>query len=170
MKNIKKTNLVLVLMVEALVIIAGLLISLFIDAGKIDLASLFIDIPTLMIILLFSIPAIFCSGMWKDFIHAFSAGKKEYTVCELKRSEKAVSMIQKFVLIGGFFCAFVSLIVCLSQLDNYPAVGKNIAVICVSGLYTAILEFLLIPVNANVGTALIDAMNTDEELSAPPHE
>jgi hypothetical protein len=163
MKSIKKANLVLVLMVEAVVIIAGLLISLFIDAGKINLASLLIDIPTLVIILLFSIPAMLCSGMWKDFIRAFSAGKKEYTVCELKRSEKAVSMMQKFILIGGFFCAFVSLIVFLSQLDNYPAIGKNIAVICISGLYTAIIEFLLIPVNANVGAALIDAMNVDEE-------
>jgi flagellar motor component MotA len=163
MKNSKRTNLVLVLTVEAIVIIAGLLISLFIAAGKITLASLFIDIPTLAIILLFSIPAMLCSGMWKDFIHAFSAGKKAYTVSELKRSEKAVSMMQKFVFIGGFFCAFVSLIVCLSQLDNYQAIGKNIAVICISGLYTAVIEFLLIPVHANAGTALIDAMNVDEE-------
>jgi hypothetical protein len=163
MKNRKKPDLVLVLVVEILVVIAGLLLSLFITAGNINLATLFIDIPALVLILLFSIPSMLCSGMWNDFIHAFSAGTKAYTVSQLKRSEKAVSMMQKFIFIGGFFCAFVSLIVCLSELDNYPAIGKNIAVICVSGLYTAIIEFLLIPVNANVTAALIAAMNVEEE-------
>ena len=116
-----------------------------------------------MLLLLFSVPPMVFSGMWGDFMRAFSAGKKDFGVALLKRSEKAVSMMQRFVLIGGFFSVFVALIVCLSDVSDFSVLGKNLAVVCISAFYTAVLEFLLIPLDANVKTALIDAMNLDEE-------
>lgn len=159
----KKMNVGLVVCVELLVMVCALVLSIFLIKGDLSLVPMFVDLPSLVFLLLFSVPPMVCSGMWGDFMRAFSAGKKDFSVALLKRSEKAVSMMQRFVLIGGFFSVFIALIVCLSFVSDFSMLGKNLAVVCISAFYTAALEFILIPLDANVRTALIDAMNLDEE-------
>ncbi|MEE0886072.1 MAG: hypothetical protein UIB61_04140 [Treponema sp.] len=159
----KKMNVGFVVCVELFVMIVALAVSLLMTKGNLSLVLMFVDLPSLVLLLLFSVPPMVFSGMWGDFMRAFSAGKKDFGVALLKRSEKAVSMMQRFVLIGGFFSVFVALIVCLSDVSDFSVLGKNLAVVCISAFYTAVLEFLLIPLDANVKTALIDAMNLDEE-------
>lgn len=159
----KKMNVDFVVCVELLVMLGCLVLSIFLIKGDLLLVPMFVDLPSLVLLLLFSVPPMVCSGMWGDFMCAFSAGKKDFSVAQLKRSEKAVSMVQRFVLIGGFFSVFVALIVCLSDVSDFSMLRKNLAVVCISAFYTAALEFILIPLDANVRTALIDAMNLDEE-------
>lgn len=159
----KKMNVGFVVCVELFVMLGSLVLSLLMIKGNLSLVLMFLDLPSLVLLLLFSVPPMVCSGMWGDFMRAFSAGKKDFGVAQLKRSEKAVSMMQRFVLIGGFFSVFVALIVCLSDVSGFSVLGKNLAVVCISAFYTAAFEFLLIPLDANVRTALIDAMNLDEE-------
>lgn len=159
----KKMNVGFVVCVEFLVMLGSLVLSLLMIKGDLSLVLMFVDLPSIVLLLLFSVPPMVCSGMWGDFMRAFSAGKKDFSVAQLKRSEKAVSMVQRFVLIGGFFSVFVALIVCLSDVSDFSMLGKNLAVVCISAFYTAALEFILIPLDANVRTALIDAMNLDEE-------
>lgn len=159
----KKMNVGFVVCVEILVFLGSLVLSIFLIKGDLSLVPMFVDLPSLVFLLLFSVPPMVCSGMWGDFMRAFSAGKKDFSVALLKRSEKAVSMMQRFVLIGGFFSVFIALIVCLSFVSDFSMLGKNLAVVCISAFYTAALEFILIPLDANVRTALIDAMNLDEE-------
>ncbi len=159
----KKMNVGFVVCLELFVMLVALALSLLGMKGGLSLVWLFLDLPSLVLLLLFSVPPMVFSGMWGDFLRAFSAGKKDFGVAKLKRSEKAVSMMQRFVLIGGFFSVFVALIVCLSDVSDSCTLGNNLAVICISAFYTVVFEFLLIPLDASVRVALIDAMNLDEE-------
>lgn len=73
------------------------------------------------------------------------------------------SVIYFLLTAGGFFSVFVPLVLCLSFISDFSVLGKNLAVVCISAFYTAAFEFLLIPLDANVRAALIDAMNLDEK-------
>ncbi len=48
------------------------------------------------------------------------------------------------------FIAFISIITLLKKLDVPQSLGPNLAVICLSGLYAVIIEFLLLPLKTKM--------------------
>ena len=61
------------------------------------------------------------------------------------------------------FIAFISIITLLKKLDVPQSLGPNLAVICLSGLYAVIIEFLLLPLKTNVQVTLIHEMEISNE-------
>ena len=159
----KKMGIGKVLLIEALVIILGLIVTLYITLKDMTQLNLFIDFPTLIIILLFVIPAFLSSGLQKDFLLIFKIQKKPVTISQLRRCLESVLLMQRLILIGGLFSTFVALITCFTHLSNLSVLGSNIAVICLSGFYTVILEFLLLPFKTYVQLTLIEEMEIDNE-------
>ncbi len=159
----KKMGIGKVLLIEALVIILGLIVTLYITLKDMTQLNLFIDFPNLIIILLFVIPEFLSSGLQKDFLLIFKIQKKPVTISQLRRCLESVLLMQRLILIGGLFSTFVALITCLTHLSNLSVLGPNIAVICLSGFYTVILEFLLLPFKTYVQLTLIEEMEIDNE-------
>ena len=58
-------------------IILGLIVTLYITLKDMTQLNLFIDFPTLIIILLFVIPAFLSSGLQKDFLLIFKIQKNQ---------------------------------------------------------------------------------------------
>lgn len=159
----KKQGIGKVLLIEVLVVIVGLIAALYITLRDLEQLTLFIDLPTLIIILLFIIPAFLSSGLQKDFRLIFKMKNHIPSISQLRRCLESVLLMQRLILIGGFFSAFVALITCLTHLTDLSALGPNIAVICLSGFYTIIMEFFLLPLKTFVQLTLIEEMEIDNE-------
>ncbi len=158
----KKNNICLVLLTQILIAAIGICALILICGGNISLASMFIDIPTLAMIFIFTLPSLAVSGNTQNFARAFTCAKKDYTVAQLKKADKAVSMVQKLVLAGGIISMAAATVCMLSNLTDTAFIGRNAAVICVSAVQTAVIEFLLLPVRSNVQNSLIDAINIED--------
>ena len=68
-----KKNIRVILFGELLLIAAVFLYNISINSGLSSIAW-FIDLPSILLILLILIPGLLIMGEWKDFIKAFSVG------------------------------------------------------------------------------------------------
>lgn len=87
----------------------------------------FIDLPSLIGIILICAAVVLCSGV---------QGKKE-----------VLRIVQKAVIPAGVFMALTAGIVLLASLDNMEYIGPNLAVAILSMAYAVLIYLILIPVN-----------------------
>ena len=87
----------------------------------------FIDLPSLIGIILICAAVVLCSGV---------QGKKE-----------VLRIVQKAVIPAGVFMALTAGIVLLASLDNVEYIGPNLAVAILSMAYAVLIYLILIPVN-----------------------
>ena len=159
----KNKSVIPTLVLELIIVVAVIVVTSIFCAGIYFPMANFIDFPTMILLLLFVIPSIIVSGRGKSFLQAFSIGKKEYRLMEMKKSLEAVKLVEKFVLCGTLLCLVVTLIVILHTLMDPSAIGPNVAIALVSIFYCVILEFFLVTIEAHVQNAVIDAMNIEDE-------
>lgn len=158
MKNIK-----LVILGEILLLVVAFLFNVFVCRGQI---SWYIDIPSIILILVILIPGLIIMGAWKDFIKAFSVGTKHYSLLELKNIMGAVSNAQKLVVLGALFTLIISGIVVLagvSGASDASRIGPNLAVCFLSAFYAVIIEMLLLPLHLNVEREMNREMDFEDE-------
>ena len=163
----RKISVGTVLLLEALVLIIVLVFNLCISWGFGDnilhAFSFLLDLPSILLILMMVAPALLVSGMGKDFLRAFSVGKKDYTLRELERSLEAVSTVQKIIFCAAAISGMIALVTILYQISDISYLGPCMAVAGLVVLYAAILEFFLIPVKANVQNTITDLMDVEDE-------
>ena len=87
----------------------------------------FIDLPSLLGIILICAAVVLCSGV---------RGKKE-----------VFCVVQKAVIPAGIFMALTAGVVLLSSLDDVTYIGPNLAVAFLSLTYAVLIYLILIPVN-----------------------
>lgn len=130
--------------------------------------SYLVDIPSLVIVLVFTVPVLFKSGVWKDFKRAWRLLRKNY-IChlsELRRTLDVVEMMQKQVIYAGVICMLLSLITMLCNLSDLASVGPNMAVTILTMLYALVLEMLLLPLQLEVKRRIIDYMEVDTDTES----
>jgi flagellar motor component MotA len=113
----------------------------------------FIDLPSLMIILVFSISMLMASGLLPDLMRGFKLmGKKvnTYSSLELKKTEIAAGLMIKLLLLSGLLGSLIGSIAMLAGLSDISLLGKNLAVALLTLLYALLLVFILLPVRAKV--------------------
>lgn len=160
----KKHSIGMVLLWEAIVFAIMFSVNLLITTGSIfRRLGYFIDTPSILVIVLIVAPALVVSGMGKDFGRAFTVGKKEYSLQQLKRSAEAVQMVQRLVVCGAGIAVVMSLVVIMAMLDTIETIGPNLAVAVLAVFYAFIIEFLLVPLKANVQNAITDMMDVSDE-------
>lgn len=160
----KKHSIGTVLLWEVIVFAIMFSVNLLITAGGIiSKLRYFIDTPSILVIVLIVAPALVVSGMGKDFGRAFTVGKKEYSLHQLKRSAEAVQMVQRLVVCGAGITVVMSLVVIMCMLDTIETIGPNLAVAVLAVFYAFIIEFLLAPLKANVQNAITDMMDVSDE-------
>lgn len=155
------------MIIEILIIIMGVLLmnfSLISNGGGLHNLVYCIDFPTLICILVLSLPILIRKGMWRDFFRAFSMLKKTFvcTLGDLKRTKEAVAMMQKQVLYAGIVTSAMGIVYVLGQLDDLSGLGPCMAVVVLSILYMAILELLMLPLQYEVKQRLITYMEADD--------
>ncbi len=158
-----KKNIRFILLGELLLFILVFAFNLQMSFGLANSILFFLDIPSLLLIILILIPGLMIMGAWKNFIRSFSVGIKPYSLLELKNIILAVGAAQKLTIHGGLFSIISSGILVLSKVSNPELIGPNLAVCFLSGLYVAIIEFFLLPLKLNVERKMNEEMDLDDE-------
>ncbi|MCR5404079.1 MAG: hypothetical protein K6E91_09740 [Butyrivibrio sp.] len=158
MKNIR-----LVLLGELLLFV--ILFAFLIIGGSYGLSAVawFLDIPSLVIILMILIPGLFIMGEWKDFTKSFSVGIKEYRLLELKNIVEAVGAAQKLTVFAALFAIIISGVLILGYIDDLTLIGPNLAICFLSGLYAVVIEFFLLPLKLNAQRKMNEEMDMEDE-------
>lgn len=136
-----------------------------IAAGNIDL-KVFLDAPSLIIILLICIPMLISSGLLKDFNNAFRIAlkrKKEAGLTEIKRAAEAVSLTIHTLSFSAFFLFAISLISILRNLSDPAALGPSLAVAFLACIYSLALALALLPIKSILTIRAIEFMQQPED-------
>ena len=144
MKNIR-----VILLGELVILIAICLCNILMCGGGISSIRWFIDLPSLILIIIVLIPGLLIMGAWKDFIKSFSVGVKSYSLLELKNIIGAVDAAQKMTVFAALFAIIFSAVFILVHIDDLSLLGPNLAVCFLAGLYAVIIEFFLLPLRLN---------------------
>ncbi len=158
MKNIR-----LILIGELVLFIAVDLFTLVVCGGGIPAVGFFLDIPSLLFIIMILIPGLLVMGEWKDFIKSFSVGIRHYSLLELKNIVGAVSAAQKLTVFAALFAIITSGIMILATLDDLSTMGPNLAVCFLSGYYAVIIEYFLLPLRLNAEKKMNEEMDLGDE-------
>ncbi len=122
----------------------------------------FLDFPSLLIIALIFIPGLLVMGEWKNFLKAFSVGIKPFSLLELKNIIGAVDAAQKLTIYAALFAIIISGVLLLGRLDDPSTIGPSLAVCFLAGLYSVIIEFLLLPLRLNAERNMNEEMDLGE--------
>ena len=158
-----KKNIRIILLGQLILFLAVFLLNIFMGSWGFTAIVWFLDPPSLIIILLISIPGLLIIGEWKDFIKAFSVGIKQYNLLELKNIIEAVGAAQKLTIYGALFAIIISGILLMGRLDDPSTIGPNLAVCFLSGFYAVIIEFFLLPLRLNAERKMNEEMDMGDE-------
>ena len=158
-----KKNIRAVLAGEIILLVALFLINLILSTDNPGPAiTWFIDIPSLLLILLILIPGMLIMGEWKDFIKSFSVGIKPYSLLELKNIICAVKAAQKLTICGALLAIITSAVLLMGRLDDPSTFGPRLAVCFLAGFYAVIFEFLLLPLHLNAERKMNEEMDLED--------
>lgn len=160
------------MIMEIISIILGVVLVGTYGYGEINLRRLefLVDMPSLVLMLIFTVPVLLRGGVWKDFKRAWRLLRKNYRchLSEVRRALDVVEMMQKQVLYAGVVCLLLTLILILGMLSDPATLGPNLAVAILTMLYAMIFEMLLLPLQLEAKRRIIDYMevDTDAEMAA----
>lgn len=116
----------------------------------------YIDFPSIVVILGFTIPILMASGLLGDFAKGFKVmGEKEnsFTALELKRMLIANKLAITLILLSGIMGSIIGGIGILSRLENMQ-IGPSLAMAVLTFFYAIVFTVLLIPIQAKIKTIL----------------
>lgn len=118
----------------------------------------FIDMPSLLIILMITVPMLLASGLFPDLRRAFRVimvKKAAYTKLELQRSLEAVKLTIRLIFYSGFLGTIVGLITILKSLKDIDVLGPNLSVMLICILYAIFGSFLLLPIASKLRVEIL---------------
>lgn len=162
------------MIMEMISIIGGIAFLMFMTytgGDKTFEVSWFVDLPTVLIMIIFVVPVLMRGGLWKDFKRAFKLLQKDFTcrLGELRRTKDVLEMMQKQIWYAGILTMMVSIIYVMVNISDPSLLGPNIAVSVLTLFYTVILEMFLLPLQLEVKRRIIHYMDleTDVEMRMP---
>lgn len=157
MKNIR-----LVLIGELILFIAVFMMTVLGGSWGMSAVLWFLDLPSILLIVLIFVPGLLIMGEWKNFLKAFSVGIRPFSLLELKNIIGAVDAAQKLTIYAALFAIIISGVLLMGRLDDPYTIGPNLAVCFLAGLYAVIIEFLLLPLRLNVERKMNEEMDLGE--------
>lgn len=119
----------------------------------------YLDLFSLLVIIMLVIPMLLASGAHKDFNRAFRLAlnkKTEPGIKELERAGTAVATARKLIILSGILDSLISMICILTRLDDIAYLGPNVSVAILSLLYAVILNIILVPIEHRLKTRIIE--------------
>ncbi len=167
MNKKKRLNIRIILFLNLILLIFVLSLFFHNYAGGFSKGLIMItDFPSILGIIVITVPCMLIMGIWHDFISSFSIGIKQYTLLQLKNINEAVVTCQKLILYSGLIEFIISIIVILFSLESPDNLAAFLAVATLSAFYTVVFEYLVLPLKVNATLALNQAMDVDEEWSS----
>lgn len=125
----------------------------------------FIDLSSLLLVLLLAVPILISAGLFRDFNNAFriALGQKKNSLVEIKRALEAVNLMIRTFLCTGLFLFLVSMITVLHRLDTPATLGPAISVSLLCFIYGTAMVLLLLPVKAILQVRIIEFMPEQED-------
>ncbi len=157
-----KRNIRLVLLGELILFLAVFFFTISISFNM-SAVAWFIDLPSILLIVLILVPGLIIMGEWKDFIKSFSVGIKDYRLLELKNIIEAVGAAQKLTVFGALFAVITSGILVLGNIKNPELIGPNLAVCFLAAFYASMIEFFLLPLKLNAERKMNEEMDFGDE-------
>lgn len=163
------------MIMEIISILFGILILLVAEGGflqgggLLQAASFLFNMPSFVIILVFTVPLLVRGGVWREFIRAFQLLKKSYSchLSELRRTQDVLEMLQRQVFCAGILAMLCTFIMIMRELSSLAMLGPKLAVAILTVLYATVIEMLLLPLQLEVKRRIIDYMGMDspEEIN-----
>ena len=120
----------------------------------------FLDFPSLLVILGVTVPILLASGLLPDLGKGFrlmTAKENPFTLLELKRIRQACRLTQRTLPLAGVLGTLVGLVGMLTHLDDPTKIGPAVAMSVLTIVYAIILLFVILPIRARTDT-IIDTM------------
>lgn len=151
------------MIMEIISVVLGLFLMCFAPTNSVVGVLPFIDPPSALLLLVLTIPVLLRNGLGKDFLRAFKLLKKSYNcrLGELRRTLDAVEMMQKQIIWAAIIIMMISFIQVLACISDPASVGPSVAVACLSILYAAVMEMLLLPLQIEAKRRIIDYMEEE---------
>lgn len=123
----------------------------------------YIDIPSMIILLLLVIPVLISAGMFRDFCVSFKRAFSAQIICtraELQRSMEAVKLARKSNYAAGIFGFLISFVfVCKGyDLSDAHVFWLNMAVAVIPVIYAVALDLIFLAVYGRLKKRYMDFM------------
>ena len=130
------------------------------------------DFPTLLCILVLTVPVLFQRRMAKDFLRAFKLLNEKYECkfSELRHALNVVEMMQKQVLCAGCIVTLQGFFLVFHKLSDMTTIGPNLNVAMLAAFYTAFLELLLLPLQIAAKRRIVDYMGNEQDTEEKGQE
>lgn len=122
----------------------------------------FLDPPSLIILILITIPILISAGLLKDFNNALRLGVSRNanpSRTELQRSIEAVSLATKALWVSGVFDSLLHLIIVFAEYASEAApriLNTYFSIILIPLMYAAFFVILLLPLKSRLALRLIE--------------
>lgn len=126
----------------------------------------YFDMVSMIMVLVFTIPMLYVTGLFRDFLRAFPAAvskNREYTITELKKSLLALHMVIKSVWYTSIFWTVATFIYILSRLDTPETLGPNVSVALIVILYAAGINIILLIFHTRLKARMIETEQNKKE-------
>lgn len=113
---------------------------------------MFINLPSLVLILFFTVPIMVFSDIIGDYICAIkvSLGIGEHTLKELKTAKSAIEVTIKFVFISAAIGAITGLVMLLGSLNDPSVIGPYLGVCILTILYACIINLVQLGIKSKI--------------------
>lgn len=128
--------------------------------GETGVLIYMLDLPTLLILLVLALPALFANGLAGDFVRLFYKNKKE-SLGDLKKSLLAVELLQKQFIYAALMTVALDIVVVLHQSVEPEVLRANFSVVAITAFYLGILELILMPIKVAVEKRITEHMESD---------
>lgn len=118
----------------------------------------YVDAPSILMIVLMTVPMLMASGLLPDFKRAFRVMMTKsnlFTEEELKKSLLAVRLTTQLVMFSGLFGTLIGGISMLGKIDQISKIGPSVAVMVLTIFYAFCFVIILLPVQAKIKSLLI---------------
>lgn len=146
-----------------LFLVVGIIFTVVVSGGNLGDISWLIDYPSLVSLLIFSVPFLIISGLGKDFANSFKIvfGKQDFSISELKKSSLAVSFFIKLLFAAAILTTAINLIALFFFCEYTESFAPNIAVSIIIFLYTIMFTLFLMPIKAKIDKKIIEFLAQD---------
>ena len=154
------------MLMEIVAIIVSIIIMIFsIPGGRWSGLAYIADWPTLICMLILTLPVLSKEGLAKDFVRAFKLLRKEYrcSFSELRHALDIVEMMQKQILYAGIIVSFQGFFALLHSLDDLATIGPNTSVALLAVFYMAIFELLMLPLQIEAKRRIVDYIELEQD-------
>jgi len=123
------------------------------------------DIPTLVLLLVVTLPPMLVHGIWKDFLRVFRLGKngRHFSMCEIKKTLLAIELLQRQIIYGTVMIACVQFLGILMNMDDIDVLEPNLVVNLDSLIYMAVALLFVEPLKAYTQRYLEEYLAEEED-------